>query len=545
MKDGSAYDAIVIGSGLSGLTTARFLAECGKRVLIVEKHNVAGGMTHTFKRQGYEWDVGLHYLGGDVGSESSVIRWMFDYITDGNLQWAEMDEVFDRIQIAGDHYEIGRGRKEQEARIVSHFPDEAAAIKKYFELVQSVAMRGSFFFGEKSMPPWLSFIMGKPFRHGFAKYTQKTTYEVLRSLTSNEKLISVLSAQCGDYGLAPRASAFAIHAMVVEHYLRGGFYPVGGGGRIFQTIKPGLDKLGVEIKLSAAVEEILLDRGRVSGVRLASGERLLAPIVVSGAGVRNTFEKFLPATHPFVEKVRADLQTIAPSTGHVCLYAGFNKGDAELKLPKCNYWLYDSYDFDAEFARFNRQGGRPAMAYLSFGSARDAGWKHPERSTMQVIAPCNFASLKQWHGTSWHKRGQSYEDFKAEQQQWLLQRALDIVPQIQPHIDHLEVSTPLTTRHFGGAPSGEMYGLEHTPGRFALPWLRPRTKIQGLFLTGQDTVAVGVTSALFSGLLTAVSILDKNLMWRVWRRHKYTAGTAAVLSKLPLAENAFVGLERQ
>ena len=57
------YDVIIIGSGISGLTCGAFLSMEGKKVLILEKHFKIGGYTHTFKRQGFEWDVGIHYIG--------------------------------------------------------------------------------------------------------------------------------------------------------------------------------------------------------------------------------------------------------------------------------------------------------------------------------------------------------------------------------------------------------------------------------------------------------------------------------------------------
>ena len=58
----SDYDAIVIGSGMGGLTTAALLSELGKRVCVLEQHYTAGGYTHSYERNGYEWDVGVHYI---------------------------------------------------------------------------------------------------------------------------------------------------------------------------------------------------------------------------------------------------------------------------------------------------------------------------------------------------------------------------------------------------------------------------------------------------------------------------------------------------
>ena len=87
------YDAVIIGTGMGSLTSAAFLAKEGKKVLLLERHYTAGGFTHVFKRKGYEWDVGIHYI-GEVQKENSALRKMFDYISNGNLLWADMGEVY-------------------------------------------------------------------------------------------------------------------------------------------------------------------------------------------------------------------------------------------------------------------------------------------------------------------------------------------------------------------------------------------------------------------------------------------------------------------
>ena len=91
------------------------------------------------------------------------------------------------------------------------------------------------------------------------------------------------------------------------------------------------------------------------------------------------------------------------------------------------------------------------------------------------------------------------------------------MPQVKDKIVWAELSTPLSTQHFSGYKSGEIYGLEHTPERYRVKELRPRTKFKNLYLTGQDIVCVGVGAALFSGIITAVSVLNKNLLWTISR----------------------------
>ena len=75
-----------------------------------------------------------------------------------------------------------------------------------------------------------------------------------------------------------------------------------------------------------------------------------------------------------------------------------------------------------------------------------------------------------------------------------------------------EVSTPLSTRHFANYERGEIYGLAHSPERFAARWLRPRTPIRGLWLTGQDVATCGVAGAMAAGYLTASAMLRRNLL---------------------------------
>jgi all-trans-retinol 13,14-reductase len=98
-----SWDAIVIGSGIGGLATAALLSRFAhKKVLVLERHYTAGGYTHVFQRKGYDWDVGLHYI-GQVRKESSQARKAFDLITNGQLQWSSMPDVYDRFAIAGRH----------------------------------------------------------------------------------------------------------------------------------------------------------------------------------------------------------------------------------------------------------------------------------------------------------------------------------------------------------------------------------------------------------------------------------------------------------
>jgi all-trans-retinol 13,14-reductase len=98
----------------------------------------------------------------------------------------------------------------------------------------------------------------------------------------------------------------------------------------------------------------------------------------------------------------------------------------------------------------------------------------------------------------------------------MLNQLYKLFPQIEGNIKVTEVSTPLSTRHFSNYKNGEIYGLAHSPDRFKLPFLRPKTRIRGLKLVGQDITLVGVSGAMLSGILGATTIL-KLKSWRLFK----------------------------
>ena len=118
------FDAIVIGSGIGGMATAALLAKHGgKRVLVLERHFTPGGFTHVYRRRGYEWDVGVHYI-GQVDHPQSGTRRMFDHLTDGRLKWESIGEVYDRIILGDASYDFVAGPERFAARMKEYFPAE-------------------------------------------------------------------------------------------------------------------------------------------------------------------------------------------------------------------------------------------------------------------------------------------------------------------------------------------------------------------------------------------------------------------------------------
>ena len=514
------YDAIIIGSGIGSLCTAALLSKEGKKVLVLERHYTAGGFTHVFKRKGYEWDVGIHYI-GEVQNPNAPIRKMFDYISNDKLKWADMGEVYDKIIIGNKTYDFVKGVKNFKAKMYEYFPNDIDAIDKYVQLIFDCNKTMKKFYLEKALPTYVSKLVGFFFRKNYLKYSSKTTYEVISSLTDNEDLIKVLTGQYGDYGLPPKQSSFAMHASVVKHYFNGGSFPIGGSSQIANTIDNVIESSKGTILVSAEVKKILINNNKASGVEMSDGKKFYSDLIVSGTGVFQTYNHLIPndisVKHGFVN----NLKKVTPSVAHGCLYLGLNGTTEELGLPKNNLWIYPKdVDHDTAVSNYlNDTDSDFPLVYISFASSKDPSWqsRYPNKSTIDIITLLPYESFMKWEGTRWMKRGEDYNLLKDKITNRLLDHLYKQLPQLKGKIDCFELSSPLTTKNFVNYSKGELYGIDHTPSRFNQKFLRPKTPIKNLYLTGQDIVSAGVGGALFSGLITAASITGINFMKKIYK----------------------------
>jgi all-trans-retinol 13,14-reductase len=520
-QDPGDWDAIVIGSGVGGLAAGALLANhAGKRVLILERHTTAGGFTHTFDRKGWEWDVGVHYV-GQVHREGSILRRLFDHVSDGSLQWEPMGEVYDTVIIGGQRWDYVAGCENWRSRMHGYFPGESAAIDYYLELVSEATRSARAFFAEKAMPRIPALVAGPWLRRGFLRHSDRTLGNVLDGLTTNATLKAVLAAQFGDHGLPPAQASFVIHAMIFNHYLGGAAYPVGGASRIAASVAPVIEAARGKILVGATVASVMVEDGRAVGVRMADGREIRAPLIISDVGVPNTVFHLMSDGTPGRESLRTTLRQTARSASHICLYIGLDSTAEELGLGRSNLWVYHSTDQDGDLARYLDDPDAPLpMAYISFPSAKDPDFanRHPGKATIEVISIAPYERFQRWHDTKWMKRGEDYEAVKEELAGRLTEILEREVPQVAGKIAYSELSTPLTTRHFSGYDKGEIYGLEHTPARFRERALRPKTGLKGFFLTGQDVCTAGVAGALFGAILCASAILGRNLLSEISRQ---------------------------
>lgn len=505
MSNSNQYDAIVIGSGIGGLTTAAILSKLNhKKVLILEQHFVIGGYTHEFERNHkFKWDVGLHYVGnmdkGELG------RTVFDYITDGKLQWSKMPDPFEKFVYPNFTFAQSSDPKKFQADLIQIFADEQKAIIRYFTDLKKIAMADP-----------LSGLLGswvKLFLPRVSKISRLTTKEYLDQNFQSPTLKALLASQWGDYGLPPSESSFVTHATLVYYFLTGGFYPVGGAAEIAKNIMPLIERNGGQALTQSQVIEIIIEDSVAKGVKVQKAhqsdapiEEFYAPIIISDAGAFNTYTKLIPATveNELVSAYRKEIQEFPKSHSAFSLYLGFKESPAKLGFKGENHWLYSSYDHDRAF---QEQSGAPHQGikacFISFASLKDST---QTAHTGEIIVFIDYDFFAKWHDKPWKRREQEYYQLKETITHHLLDFVEAHYPGFRELIEYCELSTPLTLEYFDQSYRGAFYGIPGVPARLNKKWISAKTPIKNLYLTGVDAAVFGIMGALMGGVSTAAAL---------------------------------------
>lgn len=500
------WDAVVIGSGMGGMTTAAMLSKLGQRVLVLEKHYVPGGFTHTFKRKQWTFDVGVHAV-GEV-TEQALLGRLLGRLTDGRLRWESLGPVYDEFHFkSGRRIDFASQRSVWVDTLKREFPHEAAGIDAYIQEVKKVgrSMRG--YFLSRALPSSLSRIADPLLARQAKKYFATTTETMVASFVSDPELQQLLTAQWGYYGSPPSRSSFAIHALTAKHFFHGAYYPRGGSHAIAQELLTTVKNAGGWTRIKAPVAEIIIRRGRAVGVRLESGEEIRAKSVVSAVGGLNTVERLLPDSAKKKSWAKG-ISSLTPSPAHFCVYLGFKGDIRSAGATAANKWFYDSDDLNIETWDFAHPEKPAPALYTSFNTLKDPTYDPgPEQiHSGEVITFVPYDAFERWQEARWMKRGDAYEALKTELKERVLKQFYKHMPQLEPMVAFSDVSTPVSTVHFTSAAKGAIYGIEPTPARFENRWLRPRTPVAGLFMSASDMASAGVMGAFVGGVLTALSM---------------------------------------
>ncbi len=479
------YDTIVIGSGMGGLTVASLLAQiAGQRVLLLERHFKAGGFTHSFKRDHYEWDVGLHYVG--EMQPGRLNRRIMDLVTGHKVDWHPLGTPFEHFLFPEFSFDVPSDPKLFESKLIDQFPSQSNAIRQYFRDLRRAKSWGTRWYASKQTPRWVSPMLTYPGR-GLAT---QTTGQYLSRVT-DDRLRAILAAQWPDFGTPPDSSAFGFHALVATHYFGGAFYPCGGAKKIAENAIEQVRSRGGDCLINHAAEEILVRNGRAVGVKVAAKSgptEYFAKNIISNASVVTTFNELVSKDYCSIERDRANRLQRGPSAS--VLFLGLKEDPRSKGLDDANYWVFRNTDHRS-MTITNDSSHDQLGAFLSFGSLRNPG-QTPH--TAQIITFSHEQCWQRYRDGQWKRRGEDYENEKREFAERLIEFTCTKVPQLRELIDFQELATPLTFNTFTGHPGGMIYGQACDARRLFGDHWNCDTSLPGLYLTAA-TLACLVSAA--------------------------------------------------
>ncbi|MCG8570919.1 MAG: NAD(P)-binding protein [Spirochaetes bacterium] len=500
------FDAIIIGSGLSGLSSAGLLTKVNKkRVLVLEKHYEMGGLTHEFKRGPYSWDIGLHYVGNIKQRLLDYTGYMlFRFLTEGKLKWNKMPDEFEAFIFPDFKVKVKQKLKGYKKSLLKQFPDEKKVINRYIHDIHMIRLWYILQFFSKflhSPLKQLCLAVSKPMN----KKALMTTAEYLNSYIKNDRLKAVLVSRWGNYGIPPTESAFAIHAVIEHHYYSGGIFPEGGAEKIAVYMEKTIETYGGKILVNRKVEKILIKENKAYGVEvrdLSKSEQPVsqyyAPLIISAAGARNTYLKLIPKEIDL--PIKEKLANMFPGYGAINLYLGLKESPEKFGIKGENYWIFENYDLDMfHHSHFSKDQKQAGFCFLSFPSLKS---KKPGAHTADVITMLPKEFFDKWKDEYWKERHGDYYQLKEQLTQSLLELIERNIPGFSELIAYKEMATPLTFEHFTSQINGTFYGLPETPERYKIKELDIKTPIKNLYLTGTDILCNGILPALLSGMGT-------------------------------------------
>lgn len=486
------FDVIVIGSGIGGLVAGALLSRYGKRVLICESHTIPGGAAHSFSRQGFHFDSGpSFYCGLSDPSSLNPLRQVLEVLGESIAAIA-----YDPLG----HYHFPActlpiyGNSERYrtaiAQITPQGARELAQLEKRFlrlyeglRGIPTLALRADFNLlpvllgylpALLKLLPQISTIQGSV----GALLDQEVQDPFVRRLIDLECFL--LSGLKAHETIAPEvAFMFGERTRSVIDY------PIGGSGAIVQALVRGLERWGGTLRLGTHVEQILLESGKVVGVRVRQGEVLHAPVVISNATLWDTYTHLLePTDLPDRDRQRALATPIVDSFMH--LHLGIRATD----LPHLTGHHVVVHDDDRDLTA---PGNTCMISIPSIWDSQLAPAGH------HVVHAYTLEPFAGW------QRNAEYGDRK-QQQAAPLWRALErIIPDVKNRVVLELIGTPLTHARYLRRHQGT-YGPAIAAGQGTFPSCH--TPIAGLYRVGDSTTpGIGVPAVAASGILCANTLV--------------------------------------
>lgn len=482
------YDLIVCGSGISGLTMSLLMAKSGKRVLLVEKAPEIGGSIARFRRAGVPFDIGFHFTGGL--EPGGILRSLVSVL---GLRDA-IEPIFLNSEVAsrftflreGLSFDLPTGYDAVTEKVVSCFPKEADAIRRYFAMVKDVCLR------TPSMD-----LSNESFVQPRLNEDFVSLQSVLEELTLTQNLRGLLSGFAMCYGVRPSEISFANHSRMVMNFYESLAYVKDGGDAFISAFKRKFEELGVDVMTSTEVTKLDdIREGVVHRFALSDGTEVeAAQCVFTMHPLEIT--KVLPREH-FRKAFYNRVDSFESSVGFFSVFATMNENATTATEPSI-ISVFPQSDVDGLLNPESTDW--PGMVFIRSVEEPVSG-KRP----VHLLEPVYPAQAAAWNATHTGKRPDDYEAYKERKLAMILDKFYEGEPRYKDRLSVVGTASTLTYRDYLMSPDGSAYGVRQKIGQFNVAG---KLSLSNLFVAGQSATLPGVIGAMLSSFIVARLLIDK------------------------------------
>ncbi len=478
------YDHVIIGSGVSGLTTAIILGKFGKKVALLEQHSNTAPLIRRFKRNNFWCDPGFHYTGGL--QESGPLSILFRYLgLADHIKTIPMNtDGFDILSFKKyGEYKMPYGLDNLKDYLCTHFPNSVKVIDGYIQKIKDINRSTAFMNPNIPLNEFSSEI-----------YLNHSLESFLKSIGAEQKLIDLL----GNHGYVLYGSSAAEIPLHTHAYIMGSFYEsaslvVDGGNGLIGAFDKELKKYDISIFTDCTVSGFNIDYGKKLKGVYCEGERYfecdscistIHPKLLIGmlqdASVR-------PA---YINRIKKLENTVAA----VVLFLEADEFPGEVL--KTNY-----YEFNLD-TTYNNQ--TDYTAYMAVNSMAETKGKR----AFTVIKSVSLELFQPYFGNEYIDHYDKYTIIKEKAGEKIRKVVSNKFPELKDNMKVLDISTPVTYHRYTKTVGGCIYGIKHN---IAQRQLGTRSSVNNLYLAGQS-IQAGVMGSIVSGFLAALNIVDNNTL---------------------------------
>jgi len=480
--------AVVIGSGFGGLAAAIRLGKRGFRVTVLEQLDAPGGRAYVYRQDGFTFDAGPTIITAPFLLEDLwqlCGRRLADDVDLRSLQ------PFYRIRFSdGSILDCTNDDASMAAQINRFAPGDLAGYGRFLAASEAIYKVAFERLGHVPFDSWFDMVRLAPELVRLGSY--RTIYGMAASFVKDSRLRFALSFHPLFVGGNPfnTTSVYGLIAFLERRF--GVHFAIGGTGRIVDGLVGLIRRQGSQVRYGAKVAEISVSGTRATGVRLASGERLGADIVVSNADSMATYGDLIPAplrrrwTDRKIARARYSMSLFV-------WYFGTNRLYPE--VPHHTILVGARYRALMRDIFERKVLADDFSLYLHRPTATDPRLAPPGCDAFYVLSPVPHLG----GSTDWQSAAEPYRRS--------ISRFLNdtLLPDLEKHVVTSKVMTPLDFRDRLSAPFGAAFGL--APELAQSAWFRPHNRseeIQGLYLVGAGThPGAGVP-----GVLSSARVLD-------------------------------------